>query len=107
MLVPGLVYSRDPKQQYFVEFAGLEHAELVRSIQSGEPVRALDVRPATLVRRGQLVLLTVSTAGGLQVSLRVEALQDGKLGDPVKMKNPESGRLMSGVVTGRNTARGL
>lgn len=107
LLQPGLIYSRDPSQHYFVVFAGLEHAELIRNIQIGEPIRAADVRPATLVRRGHAVLLSVKTAGGLEISLRAEALQDGKMGDPVQLKNPESGKVTTGVVSGKNAARGM
>jgi len=103
----GLINSRDQTQRYYMEFGGLEFSELARTMQAGEPLRPSDLRPAMLVRRGQSVLLTVGTAGGLQVTLRTEALQDGKLGEQVQLKNPESGRTLSAVVTGKNTARGM
>ena len=105
MFVMGLVSAKDTSQRYYMDLGGLEFSELARNLQAGEPLRPPDVRPAILVRRGQTVILTVNTAGGLQITLRSEALQDGRLGDSVKLKNPESGREMSGIVTGRNTAR--
>ena len=107
LLEASLIYSRDPSQHYFAVFSGLEHAELIHNVRIGEPIRAADVRPATLVRRGHSVLLSVKTVGGLEVSLRAEALQDGKLGDPVQLKNPESGKVTTGIVSGKNAARGL
>jgi len=39
--------------------------------------------------------------------VRAEALQDGRMGEQVKLKNPESGRQISGVVVGPNLVRGL
>ena len=37
----------------------------------------------------------------------VEALQDGRMGEQVRLKNTESGRQISGVVVGPNLVRGL
>ena len=62
-------------------------------------------RAALLVRRGQSVDLTVVTSSGLELSLRAEALADGRMGETVSLRNPESGRVLTGIVTGRNTAR--
>ncbi len=107
MFEPGLINSRDSAQRYYTQFSGLEFSELARNMRVGEPLRASDLRPAILVRRGQSVLLTVGASGGLQVTLRAEALQDAKLGEQVQLKNPESGRTLSAVVTGKNTARGM
>lgn len=107
MFEMGQVSARDNTQPYYADLNGLEFGELARNVQAGEPLRQSDVRPAVLVRRGQVVILTVGTPGGLQVTLRSEALQDGRLGDVVQLRNPESGRVMSGVVTGKNNARGL
>ena len=85
----------------------LENAELVRDIPAGTALRSSDVRRALLVKQGQLVMLTIGQGSGFAIVARVEALQDGRLGDQIRLKNPESGRLLSGVVTGPNAARGL
>jgi flagella basal body P-ring formation protein FlgA len=34
-------------------------------------------------------------------------MQDGKMGDQVRLKNLESGRILTGIVTGPNAASGL
>lgn len=107
MFESGLINSRDQAQRYYMEFDGLEFSELVRNIQAGEALRPSDVRSAILVRRGQAVLLTLGSAGSLQVTLRAEALQDARLGEQVQLKNPESGRSLSAIVTGKNAARGM
>ena len=107
MFEVGPVTSRDKTQRYFGEFGNLGGNELARNLQAGEPLRAGDLRPALLVRRGQIVLLTVGSPGGVQVTVRTEAQQDGRMGETVQLKNPESGRVLSGVVSGRNAARGI
>jgi flagella basal body P-ring formation protein FlgA len=85
----------------------LENAEVVRDIAAGTALRSSDVRRALLVKQGQLVMLTISQGSSFAIVARVEALQDGRLGDQIRLKNPESGRLLSGVVTGANAAKGL
>ena len=85
----------------------LENAEVVRDIAAGTALRSSDVRRALLVKQGQLVMLTISQGSSFAIVARVEALQDGRLGDQIRLKNPESGRLLSGVVTGPNAAKGL
>ncbi len=85
----------------------LENGEMVRDMQAGLPLRSHDVRRAILVKQGQAVILTVGQSSGFAITARVEALQDGRMGEQIRLKNPESGRLLSGVVTGPNAARGL
>lgn len=95
----------DPQALAFAK--DVENAELIRDIQPGVPLRSYDVRRAVLVKQGQSVLLTVGQGSGFSITARVEALQDGKMGEQIRLKNPDSGRLLSGVVTGPNAARGL
>jgi len=85
----------------------VENSELVRDVQAGVPLRGYDVRRAVVVKQGQSVLLTVGQGNGFSITARVEAMQDGKIGDQIRLKNPESGRLLTGIVTGPNAARGL
>ncbi|MEY4209019.1 MAG: Flagella basal body P-ring formation protein FlgA precursor, partial [Pseudomonadota bacterium] len=41
------------------------------------------------------------------ISVRVEAMQDGRLNEQIKLRNPESGTTLSGIITGKGAARGL
>ena len=91
----------------FGSLKDLENAEVVRDIPAGTALRSSDVRRALMVKQGQLVMLTISKGNSFAIVARVEALQDGRLGDQIRLKNPESGRLLSGVVTGPSAARGL
>ncbi len=93
-------------RSHLLEATGLEGQELVRALRAGEPVRNVDLRPAVLVKRGELVQLTVGKAGEFQISVRLEAMQDGRLGEQIKLRNAESGRILGGVVTGKGSVRG-
>ena len=93
--------------QAVVSIKDLEYGEMVRDMQAGVPLRSHDVRRATLVKQGQAVILTIGQTGGFAISARVEAMQDGKMGEQIRLKNPESGRIITGVVTGTGTARGF
>ena len=93
-------------KSHLLEATGLEGQELVRALRAGEPVRNVDLRPAILVKRGELVQLTVGKAGEFQISVRLEAMQDGRLGEQIKLRNAESGRILGGVVTGKGSVKG-
>jgi flagella basal body P-ring formation protein FlgA len=84
-----------------------QNAELTRDMPAGQALRVSDIRRAIMVKQGQTVMLSIGNKNEFQILIRMEAMQDGRLGDQVKLKNPESGRQVSGVVTGSNTAKGL
>ncbi|MFY8016325.1 MAG: flagellar basal body P-ring formation chaperone FlgA [Limnohabitans sp.] len=84
-----------------------QQAELTRDIAAGQALRISDIRRAVMVKQGQSVMLTVGDKTEFQISVRMEAMQDGRMGEQVKLKNPDSGKQVSGIVTGPNTAKGL
>ena len=84
-----------------------QQAELTRDIAAGQALRISDIRRAVMVKQGQSVMLTVGEKSEFQITVRMEAMQDGRMGEQVKLKNPDSGKQVSGVVTGLNTAKGL
>lgn len=83
------------------------HVEATRDIAPGVPLKASDVRPILLVKRGQMVQLQVGSGQGFQIVARVEAQQDGRLGEQIRMINRDSGRVLTGQVVGENRVRGL
>ena len=91
---------------HYVDATGLEGQEVLRPIRAGDAIRNTDVRPALLVKKGDMVVMTVGSPETFQISVKAEALQDGRLGEQVKLRNPESGRTLSATVTGKGTARG-
>ncbi|MDO9279955.1 MAG: flagellar basal body P-ring formation chaperone FlgA [Polaromonas sp.] len=85
----------------------LLYGELVRDVPAGQVLRSSDIRRAVLVKQGQSALMSVGQNDGFRITVRVEALQDGRMGEQIRLKNPDSGRLITGTVTGPNTVRGL
>lgn len=81
-------------------------AELTRDLLAGKPIRSTDLRPAMLVKRGQTVTLTIRQEGGFAVVAQVEALQDGRKGESIRLKNRESGRILTGKVVGLLSVEG-
>lgn len=88
------------------QVAQVNYVELVRDIAPGVPIRSEDVRPMILVRRGQLVQISIGQERGFQISAMVEAMQDGRMGEQIKLRNRDSGRILSGVVRGPNVVSG-
>ena len=81
------------------------HMELVRDLLPNTPLRTYDVKNAVMVKRGQDVLVTAGSGGGLLITVKAEALQDGGFGETIRLKNMESGRSLSAEVTGLGTAK--
>jgi flagella basal body P-ring formation protein FlgA len=76
--------------------------ELVENVPAGHPVLARSVRPRPVVLRGQLAD-AVMLNGGLQISLKVEALQDGLPGQIIRVRNPKTRRELAGKVLNEQT----
>ena len=83
------------------------YVELLRDVPPDTPLRSQDIRPIILVKRGQMVLMSIGQAQGFQISARVEAQQDGRYGEQIKLKNSDSGRILTGLVKGPNLVQGL
>lgn len=79
--------------------------ELVRDLAPNAPLRTFDLKKAIMVKRGQEVQVTAGAGQGFLITMRAEALQEGALGEQIRLKNSESGRSLTAVVTGQNTAR--
>ena len=83
----------------------VSNTELVRDLLSDTPLRTYDIKNAILVKRGQDVVVTAGSGQGFLISVKAEALQDGGINETIRLKNVESGRLLSAEVTGPGTAR--
>ena len=85
---------------------GIEYLEVIRTIQAGTPLRASDVQVASLIIKGDTVNFSVAR-GSLLITVSMEALESGKLGEQVVLLNPESGEKVRAVVSGIRSATGL
>ena len=84
----------------------INFVEAVRELPAGSIVRQHDLRPLVLVKRGQIVQIAIGKGQGFMIAAKVEALQDGRFGEQIKLKNPESGRTLMGVVRGPGSVEG-
>jgi flagellar basal body P-ring formation protein FlgA len=76
--------------------------ELTESIPAGRPVLNRSIRVRPMVLRGQLVE-GVFQDGTLGISLMVETLEDGVLGQTVRVRNPITRRELYGKVVNEKT----
>ena len=84
-----------------------KYSELMRDMLPGQVLRRQDIRPSVLVKKGQMVSFQVGQSANFMITATVQALQDGRMGEQIRLKNPESGRSLTAVVTGLNMAKGL
>jgi flagella basal body P-ring formation protein FlgA len=82
----------------------LGRATAIRQLSPGKPVRYSDVRPLAAVSKGEIVELTVRR-GAITVTIDMEAVEQGFIGDQIQLRNIESGRLVTAIVTGPGTVR--
>ena len=78
--------------------------QLTESIPAGHPVLNRSVRARPLVLRGQMVE-AVFQDGTLGISLMVETLEDGALGQTVRVRKPKTKRELYGKVENEKTIR--
>lgn len=94
----------DPRAGYIRSLDAVIGSIAKRALIEGEVLTQRSVEPASLVRSGETVRLTASV-NGTQVSTLVRALQNGKLGDRIKVRNIDSDRALFAFVTGRGEVR--
>jgi flagella basal body P-ring formation protein FlgA len=85
------------------EIIGLE---ATRTIRAGQRLNASDFVAADLVRKNETVRLVIKR-GALEITVETIAMENGKIGEQVLLKNPDSGKEIRGIVIGRHEARGL
>ncbi|OUU00092.1 MAG: flagella basal body P-ring formation protein FlgA [Betaproteobacteria bacterium TMED41] len=90
----------------FTKIEGLENQEMTKNVKAGQVIRSIDIKAAKLIKKGDKVLFSI-VAQGMLVKATVEALQDGRMGDQIKLLNKDSGQTVIGIVTGKNKVSGL
>lgn len=89
---------------YYADMQALVGLETTRRLAAGEVVTARHVAAPLLVRRGHAVTLEAA-GGGIAVRVTGRALEDGGEGDPVRVRNTRSERVVEGRVVGRDRVR--
>ena len=99
-------YYGKPASDSLKSIDDLEYMEALRTIQSGNPIRLSDIKRALMIKKGDSVLLETGK-GQLLISIRMTALEEGKLDDQVILMNPESGETVRAIVTGPGKTKGI
>ncbi len=94
----------DPSADYIRSAADVAGKVTKRALRQGEYLTRKSLDDAELIRSGASVRLVVET-GNLRMSAMARALQSGKLGDRIKVRNMDSDRVITAVVTGRGEVR--
>lgn len=68
-------------------------------INPNQPVRARDVRAATVIQKGALVTIMVRSAS-MTLTAQGRALTDGAAGQPIRVSNTSSNKVLEAVVAG-------
>lgn len=84
--------------------ADLSGLTVARPLSTGDTLTWRDVAKRALVQRGDRVEV-VASSGSLLITMKALALQSGALGDTIVVRNPESRKDFSAVVTAENQAR--
>lgn len=76
--------------------------EVKRSIRAGQHISQNDVQTQVMVAKGKIITLNF-TKGGIMLSAKGKALENGGLGDTVRVMNTQSKSVVQGTVTGPET----
>jgi flagella basal body P-ring formation protein FlgA len=77
--------------------------ELNRRLSSGELIRRSHLAPPKCAKRGEIVRVRCEVSG-MTISMNAQALDDGRLGDTVRLRNPTSDATFRAVLNGRKSA---
>jgi flagella basal body P-ring formation protein FlgA len=86
-------------QGFVIDPADLVGKAPRRALRPSEPVRAADLQVPALVKRNELVTITLET-GSLVLTAQGKAAEEGGKGATIRVTNTKSGRVLDTVVTG-------
>jgi flagella basal body P-ring formation protein FlgA len=79
-----------------------ETLEITGNVSAGSTLTARSLRFRPVVNRGKVVDAVVQN-GSLQISMRVEVLEDGLPGQTIRVRNPKTKREFRGTVQNEQT----
>ncbi len=95
------VQQRDSRlgTSVITEASGLVGHSARGPLRAGAPVRATQVRRPVVVAKGSLVLMVLEREG-MALSARARALEDGGVGETIRVSNLQSSTVVEGTITG-------
>lgn len=100
MAMVDVTFAKDTS----LSLADLNGQLLQRQIQNGSPIWSADLKREAAAKRGQIVR-AISGSEDFEVSANMEAQENGFIGDTIKIKNTETQKTFSGLVTDKGTVK--
>lgn len=76
--------------------------QVIRPLGANEAISTTDLKPLSAIKKGEKITL-VYNKGGIHLSVLVEAMEDGALGDTILVRNLDSKKQIYGKVQDQNT----
>lgn len=92
------------KQGYFTDRNELVGLICKQNISPEQPLNPFNIELAKMVHRGEQVTI-IASANNLSISMDGVAINDGALGEPVRVKNLKSKKIIEARVAGRKKVK--
>ncbi len=97
------VPERDLSSNAVVDLNSLVGMEVKRTLREGSIIRKNAIAAPLLVRKKDLITLTVQT-NQMRLTTQGQAMDDGAMGDVIRVMNLTSKKVISAVVSGKQSA---
>lgn len=81
---------------YITDSAGLIGMAAKRPLRAGVPLRVSDITPPQIIKKGDMITIAFETPG-LSLTIRGKALDDGILGQSIRVMNTQTNRIFEGA----------
>ena len=75
--------------------------QAIRTIKEGKPITSRDIRDEIVIKKGQMIMV-VYKYKGLQITSKMEAIEDGAKGQRIRLVNNKSNKEVIGRVVDKN-----
>lgn len=75
--------------------------QAIRTIKKGKPITSRDIRDKIVIKKGQMIMVVYKNKG-LQITSKMEAIEDGAKGQRIRLINNKSNKEVVGRVVDKN-----
>lgn len=75
--------------------------QAIRTIKEGKPITSRDIRDEIVIKKGQMIMVVYKNKG-LQITSKMEAIEDGAKGQRIRLINNKSNKEVVGRVVDKN-----
>jgi flagella basal body P-ring formation protein FlgA len=87
-----------------VRIQDIQGQQLTKSLQIGQPLWSSDIKREVATQRGQMVKATLGN-GDFEITANLEAQDNAFIGDTIKVKNLETQKTLSALVTEKGVVK--